>query len=74
MITYKLRKDNFFHQHIGNYFSYGIDAVNEAPYYTICSIPDISIEIEPLENLIFLCNKLQLELIHLNDVIEDFLS
>ena len=74
MLTYKLRKDNLFHQDIGNYSSYGIDAVDKKSGISICSILDISLEKEPLEKLIFLCNKLHLDIIHLDDVVEDFLS
>ncbi len=74
MLTYKLRKDNLFHQNIGNYSSYGIDAVNEISALPVRSISDISTEKEPLENLIYLCNKLHLDIIHLDDVIEDFLT
>lgn len=33
---------------------------------------DISTNKEKVENLIFLCNKLELYPVHLNDVIEDF--
>ena len=74
MLTYKLRKDNLFHQDIGNYSSYGIDAVDKKSGIPIRSILDVSLEKEPLENLIFLCNKLHLNIIHLDDVVEDFLS
>lgn len=74
MVTYKLRKDNLFHQDIGNFSSYGIDAIDEISDIPIRSISDISLEKEPLEKLIFLCNKLHLNIIHLNDVVEDFLS
>ena len=74
MLTYKLRKDNLFHQDIGNYSSYGIDAVDKKSGIPIRSILDVSLEKEPLEKLIFLCNKLRLNIIHLDDVVEDFLS
>lgn len=74
MVTYKLRKDNLFQKDIGNYSSYGIDAVDEMSGLSIRSISDISTEKESLKNLIFLCNKLHLDIIHLDDVVEDFLS
>ena len=73
MILYRLRKDNFFHPDIGCYSSYGIDAVCETSDIPVRSILDISPEKEPLENLVFLCNRLQLDLIHLDDVVEDLL-
>ena len=74
MPTYKLRKDNLFHQDIGNYSSYGIDVVDEMSGLSIRSILDISTEKKPLEILISLCNKLHLDVIHLDDVVDDFLS
>ena len=73
MILYRLRKDNFFHEDIGSYSSYGIDAVCEASGVPIRSILDVSVEKQPLEDLISFCNSLQLDLIHLDDVVEDFL-
>ena len=38
------------------------------------SISDISTDIEPIERLVEVCNNLQLELIHLQDVVSDFLA
>ena len=73
MILYRLRKDNFSNPDIGTYSSYGIDAVDEISDAPVRSIMDISIEKEPLENLVSLCNKLQLDLLQLDDAIQDFL-
>ena len=38
------------------------------------SISDISADIEPIERLVKDCNNLQLEPIHLQDVVTDFLA
>ena len=38
------------------------------------SISDISSDIEPIERLVELCNNLQLDPIHLQDVVSDFLA
>ena len=73
MILYRLRKDNFSHPDAGYYSSYGIDAIGETSEAPIRSILDISTEKEPLENLVLLCNKLQLDPLHLDDVVKDFL-
>lgn len=72
MTLYRLRKDNLFHNDIGSYISYGIDIFDGSADKPIRSIPDISCKREPLEALIFLCNNLQLDVIHIDDVIEDF--
>ena len=73
MVFYKLRKDKLYHKDIGTYSSYGIDAFENFADATVRSIPDISFEKETLETLIHLCNCLNLDIIHLDDVIEDFL-
>jgi hypothetical protein len=74
MISYKLRKDNLFHRNIGSYSSYGIDAFDDSSSNPIHSILDISTEKDSLENLICLCNESQLDIVHLDDVVEDFLT
>ncbi len=74
MTFYQLRKDILYQQDAGDYTSYGIDAFNSQSNVLIRSIPDISLEKELLKNLISLCNDLQLDIIHLDDVVDDFLS
>lgn len=74
MTFYQLRKDILYQQDTGDYTSYGIDVFNSQSNVLIRSIPDISLEKELLKNLISLCNDLQLDIIHLDDVVDDFLS
>ena len=74
MVCYRLRKDDMFQKDIGSYSSYGIDAVDDSSDDPICSIWDISFDKEALERLVFHCNKLQLDVLHLEDVVEDFLA
>ena len=55
---------------------FGIAAVEEYDGITTIleSISDISSDIEPVEHLVELCNNLQLDPIHLQDVVTDFLA
>ena len=55
---------------------FGIAAVEEYDgVITILeSISDISTDIEPIERLVEICNNLQLDPIHLQDVVTDFLA
>ena len=54
---------------------FGIAAVEEYDGVTTIleSISDISTDIEPIERLVKICNNLQLDPIHLQDVVTDFL-
>ena len=55
---------------------FGIAAVEEYDGVTTIleSISDISSDIKPIERLVEVCNNLQLEPIHLQDVVSDFLA
>ncbi len=73
MTCYKLRRDKLFCEDAGNYISYGMDIYNTQTQKLIRSIKDICLKKEPLERLITKCNKLQPDIIHIGDIIEDFL-
>lgn len=55
---------------------FGIAAVEEYDGVTTIleSISDISTDIEPIERLVEICNNLQLDPIHLQDVVTDFFA
>lgn len=55
---------------------FGIAAVEEYDGITtiLKSISDISVNIEAIERLVQYCNNLQLDPIHLQDVVTDFLA
>ena len=55
---------------------FGIAAVEEYDGVTTVleSISDLSSDIEPIERLVKVCNNLQLDPIHLQDVVTDFLA
>lgn len=52
--------------------TYGIDVYRRG--YKLYEVKDITVDREKLENLIRLCNQEQLSLLHLRDVVEDFLT
>ena len=56
--------------------SYGIAAasVNDGVPIILDLIPDLSLDLNPVEELVNSCNELNLERCHLSDVVEDFLS
>ena len=58
--------------------SYGIAVYSDSPgdgFATVlASVNDISSDREKLEKLVEICNRAELSMIHLNDVIDDFLA
>lgn len=56
--------------------AYGIAAVEayEGCLAVMQAFPDISPDLVPVQRLVESCNVLQLELIHLQDVVEDFFT
>ena len=61
----------FYHPDIGTYTSYGLKAMREGK--EILAIPDVSLNKEFVESLATRCTDLQLDPIHLFDVVEDAL-
>lgn len=55
---------------------YGIAAVQvyDGIVTVLDSVTDITVNRQPLEELVKLCNELSLEPVHLNDIVEDFLA
>lgn len=58
--------------------SYGIaayaNAQEDGTATVLASIGDITSDKQKLEELVFYCNRLKLSVIHLSDVVEDFLG
>lgn len=73
MINYKLRED-VLALNEQSYKTYGIDVLDTKTKEILKSVEDISLDKSPLEELISLCNELELDTVHLEDVIEDFLD
>lgn len=56
----------------GLYRTYGIEACeNGTP---IAAIPDISLDRDAVAGLVLACNRGRLDVVHLHDVVEDFLE
>ncbi len=71
MITYKLSEESFESDDGDSYISFGVIAESDKGKI-IASVLDLSTERSEVERLISLCNELELDPIHLNDVAEDF--
>ena len=73
MYFYQLIKEEFFHEDIGRYTSFGIRVIY-ATYGVYCElmrISDISADKERVLSLADLCTKSQLSPIHIFDVVSD---
>ena len=75
MFRYIPVQERLFSDDIGFYVSYGIRAVKETETEAeeIICISDVCTERDTVDNLTSLCTKLQMDPVHLLDVIEDFL-
>lgn len=71
MFQYLVIEETLFHQDIGTYTSYGIIALSEDR--EILKISDVSVNKDMVERMAKSYNELQLNPIHLYDVIEDAL-
>lgn len=71
MLYYSVRCDRLENEDIGQYTSYGIDILKDCKPIRI--IKDVSPNKKKLQKLVFLLNKLQPDLLHIDDIIEDFL-
>lgn len=68
---YKIRADTISSESGKKYIVYGIELWSYGK--RILSIPDVFLSFFKAENLINLCNTLQLDPIHIMEVLEDFL-
>ena len=76
-ITYGVTEEVYFHS--GSIRrSYGIAVYSDSPgdgiATVLASVNDISSDREKLKELVGICNRAELSMIHLNDVINDFLA
>jgi len=72
MISYKMRCDQLKNEDIGRYIAFGIDIFQDGN--PIRRIRDVSTNEKKLQKLISLLNILQLDMIHIDDIIEDFIG
>ncbi|MBE6693920.1 MAG: hypothetical protein E7589_04080 [Ruminococcaceae bacterium] len=76
-MTYKyIVVRNTYHNKAATRVGFGIAAVEEYDMETTVleSIPDLSANIKDIERLVELCNRNQLDIVHLKDVATDFLE
>ena len=59
-------------EYIGKYVSYGIEVSREGK--TVCRVSDVSTDRDEIEELVRLCEAEELSVLHIYDVIEDFLG
>ena len=71
MVAYHLRRDNLFHEDVGYYQSYGIDAVDASSNNIIRSVKDISVDMESVKSLVECCNRLHLDVVQLDEIVAD---
>lgn len=73
-VQYQKTKDSLFHADTGAYVAYGIIAIDIANHSELSYVSDVSLEESAVDELVNLCNEENLELLHLADVINDFLN
>lgn len=72
-LTYTLFTEELDSPDEGKYIAYGIE-VSNGRGERLKTVRDITCDRSALEELVKLCNELDLALCHLDDVVEDFLS
>lgn len=73
MVTYRVIKENLINAETGSYTSYGIGVYHTKSKSVICVISDVFISQEKAVSFIKMCNDMQLDIVHLPNVIEDCL-
>ena len=73
MITYELVEENHNDNVLGYYTSFGIKAIETLSDLPPVYVEDVFTDIETAQEYISLFNEEQLELIHLEEIIEDIL-
>ena len=76
-VTYGMTEERYFHG-AESRVSYGIvayaDAKEDGSATIVAAVHDVTADRQALSELVALCNRLELSLLHLDDVIEDFLT
>ena len=73
MIEYYTVKESLYNEEVGSFTAYGIGVCETNPYTrkTLKYISDVFLDQKKAEKIVGLCNRLQLDPIHLFDVVED---
>ncbi len=71
MFTYQTQEEKIYHPLTGSYTAYGISVIYKSKLVEYVS--NVFLEKEEAEAFVGLCNELELDVIHLHDVIEDMI-
>ena len=71
-IEYRLFTERLENEERGSYIAYGLEAVAEG--HVCRHISDISVDAAAVSSLVAQCNQKELDICHLDDVIEDWLA
>ncbi len=72
-MVYKIRKDNINFEDIGKCDTYGIDVFDDKGVL-VKEIPDISFNENEMTKLVADCNEFEVDICHIDNIIEDFLG
>ena len=75
MVTYQLVVETSWKPEVGNYSTFGVSAwrVDGDAIEKIDYVPDVFLSKEKAERFISVCERLELDICHFRDVIEDWL-
>ena len=73
MIEFYTVKESLYSEDVGSFIAYGIGVCekNESNRKTLEYIPDVFLDQHKAEQFVVMCNCLQLDPLHLSDVVED---
>ena len=73
MVVYKLIEEEFENDLLGHYTSFGINAIDTGTNRSSVCISDVFLDKSNAEKYIFLFNEEQLEIVHLEAIIDNIL-
>lgn len=73
MIEFYTVKESLYREEVGSFTAYGIGVCENNPCKreTLEYIPDVFLDKQKAERFVVMCNRLQLDPLHLLDVVED---
>lgn len=76
LISYQVVEETMHSREVGTYTSFGVCAYREEKRHRreVARISDVFLNTETARQFVNTCNKLQLDIIHLPEVIEDILQ
>ena len=76
MVIYQTVEETLWNPHVGTYKAFGICAyqMDKEEKQVMAHIPDVFFDQEAAQRLVDICNRLELDVVHLHDVVEDALQ